>query len=166
MLWLKLGHPNIIPLFGVADGFGSLPALVLPWLENGALTGYLQREHETLSYNARLALVWDIARGLHYRMFNGLSCVKPQLKFAQNNVLVDEVGKASLTDFGLSALVPGRISEALMPTDCAGTIAYMAPECLALDDEGNESAPVLSPKSDVYSFGGIMLQARRLDHQY
>ncbi|KAG2144101.1 uncharacterized protein EDB93DRAFT_543464 [Suillus bovinus] len=34
----------------------------------------------------------------------------------------------------------------------------MAPECLALDDDSNESAPVFSPKSDVYSFGRIMLQ--------
>lgn len=41
-LWLKLKHKNIVPLWGVADGFGPLPALVSPWLENGALTGYVQ----------------------------------------------------------------------------------------------------------------------------
>jgi serine/threonine protein kinase len=74
-----------------------------------------------------------------------------------NNVLVDKDGKASLTDFGLSALLPERMSQALLPTNPGGTASYMAPECLALDDEGN-GAPVFSPKSDVYSFGGIMLQ--------
>ncbi|KAG2126886.1 uncharacterized protein EDB93DRAFT_1096852, partial [Suillus bovinus] len=82
------------------------------------------------------------------------------------NVLVDKDGKASLADFGLSALVPERRSQALVPTYCGGTAPYMAPECLALDDEGNESAPVFSPKSDVYSFIGIMLLARNLDYQY
>ncbi|KAG1818290.1 hypothetical protein EV424DRAFT_983733 [Suillus variegatus] len=60
-LWFKLEHKNIVPLWGVADGFGSLPALVAPWLENGALTGYLRREHERLSYNEKFALVWSIS---------------------------------------------------------------------------------------------------------
>jgi serine/threonine protein kinase len=86
-LWLELEHKNIVPLWGVADGFGSLPALVSPWLENGALTGYLQRKHEVLSYNQKFALVRsishftiismlrsvqlkDIARGLQYHMFD------------------------------------------------------------------------------------------------
>ncbi|KAG1785071.1 kinase-like domain-containing protein, partial [Suillus plorans] len=153
-LWLKLEHKNIVPLWGVADGFGSLPALVAPWLENGALTGYLRREHERLSYNKKFALLKDIAEGLQY--LHSQSITHGDL--SGNNVLVDKYGNASLTDFGLSALIPERISQALMPTNCGGTAPYMAPECLALDDEGNESAPVFSPKSDVYSFGGIMLQ--------
>lgn len=63
-LWLKLELKNIVPLWGVVDGFGSLPALVSPWLENGALTGYLQRKHEMLSYNKKSALLKDVARGL------------------------------------------------------------------------------------------------------
>jgi len=57
------------------------------------------------------------------------------------------------------------MSQALLPTNPGGTAPYMAPECMKLDDEGNESL-VFSPKSDVYSFGGIMLQARNLDHRY
>ncbi|KAG1808532.1 kinase-like domain-containing protein [Suillus variegatus] len=65
-LWLKLEHKNIVPLWGVADGFGSLPSLVSPWLENGALTGYLRRVHERLSYNEKFALLKDIAEGLQY----------------------------------------------------------------------------------------------------
>ncbi|KAG2096970.1 kinase-like domain-containing protein [Suillus discolor] len=153
-IWLKLKHKNIVPLWGVTDGFGSLPALVLPWLENGALTGYLQREHERLSYTEKFALLKDIAEGLQY--LHSRSVTHGDL--SGNNVLVDKDGKASLADFGLSALVPERISQALMPTNNGGAIAYMPPEYLAVDYEGNASAPVFSPKSDVYSFGGIMLQ--------
>jgi hypothetical protein len=95
-LWLELEHENIVPLWGVADGFGSLPALVSPWLENGALTGYLQHKHEILSYNRKFALVRsishliiigtlrsvqlkDIARGLQYRMFNVLSLMRKSI---------------------------------------------------------------------------------------
>ncbi|KAG2340782.1 kinase-like protein [Suillus weaverae] len=152
-LWLELEHENIVPLWGVADDFGSLPALVSPWLENGALTGYLQREYEMLSYNKKFALLKDIARGLQY--LHSRSIIHGDL--SGNNVLVDKDGKASLTDFGLSALLPERISQALLPTNPGGTAPYMAPECLKLDDEGNGSL-VFSPKTDVYSFGGIMLQ--------
>ncbi|KAG1785067.1 kinase-like domain-containing protein [Suillus plorans] len=162
-IWLKLKHENIVPLWGVADGFGFLPALLSPWLENGALSGYLEREHEMLSHNKKFALLKDIAQGLQY--LHSRSITHGDL--SGNNVLVDKDGKASLTDFGLSALVPERISQvALKPTYCGGTAHYMPPEYLAVDDEGNASAPVFSPKSDVYSFGGIMLQARNMDHQY
>ncbi|KAG1796467.1 kinase-like domain-containing protein [Suillus variegatus] len=153
-LWLKLEHENIVPFWGVVDGFGSLPALVSPWLENGALTGYLEREHERLSYNEKFTLLKDIARGLQY--LHSQSITHGDL--SGNNVLVDKDGKASLTDFGLSALVPKRTSQALVPTGHGGTVPYMPPEYLTDDDEGNASAPVFSPKSDVYSFGGIMLQ--------
>ncbi|KAG1796466.1 kinase-like domain-containing protein [Suillus variegatus] len=151
--WLKLEHKNIVPLWGVADGFGSLPALVSPWLENGALTGYLEREHEVLSYNKKFALLKDIAEGLQY--LHSQSITHGDL--SGNNVLVNKGGKASLTDFGLSALLPERKTRALVPIIYGGTASYMAPECLMLG-EGNESALVLSPKSDIYSFGGIMLQ--------
>ncbi|KAG1737433.1 kinase-like domain-containing protein [Suillus lakei] len=65
-LWLKLEHKNIVPLWGVADGFGSLAALVSPWLENGALTGYIHCEHRMLSYNKKFALLDNVAQGLQY----------------------------------------------------------------------------------------------------
>jgi len=152
-LWLELEHENIVPLWGVADGFGSLPALVSPWLENGALTEYLHRKHEMLSDNQKFALLKDIARGLRY--LHSRSMIHGDL--SGNNVLIDKDGKAKLADFGLSALLPERMSQALLPTNPGGTAPYMAPECMKLDDEGNESL-VFSPKSDVYSFGGIMLQ--------
>lgn len=148
-LWLKLKHKNIVPLWGVADGFGPLPALVSPWLENGALTGYVQREHKMLSYNRKFALLEDVARGLQY--LHSKSIVHGDL--SGNNILVDKNGIASLTDFGLSAFLPVGTSQVLLPTDLTCTVPYMAPEYLTSGDENN-----VSPKSDVYSFGGIMLE--------
>ncbi|KAG2033964.1 kinase-like domain-containing protein, partial [Suillus americanus] len=133
--------------------FGPLPALVSPWLENGALTGYVQREHKMLSYNRKFAL--DVARGLQY--LHSKSIVHGDL--SGNNILVDKNGIASLTDFGLSAFLPVGTSQVLLPTDLTCTVPYMAPEYLTSGDENN-----VSPKSDVYSFGGIMLEARSLYH--
>ncbi|KAG2140662.1 kinase-like domain-containing protein [Suillus clintonianus] len=160
-LWLELEHENIVPLWGVTDNFGCLPALISPWLKHGALTGYLRREHRMLSYKRKFALLRDIARGLQYRMLNVLSLIRELTQngavhsreiihgdLSGNNVLVDEDGKASLADFGRSALLPERISQALLPTYPGGTMPYTAPECLKSDDEGNESL-VFSPTSDV-----------------
>ncbi|KAG1793589.1 kinase-like domain-containing protein [Suillus plorans] len=150
-IWLKLEHENIVPLWGVADSFGCLPELVSPWLKMHA-EGYVQRFVSDARVNSQIEAVRSrpITHG----------------DSSDNNVLVDKDGKASFTEFSLSALVPERRSQALVPTNCGGTAPYMAPECLAVDDEDDESTPVFSPKSDVYSFGGIMLQARNLNYQY
>ncbi|OJA14411.1 hypothetical protein AZE42_07675 [Rhizopogon vesiculosus] len=108
-----INHENIVPLLGVADGFDSLLALVSPWLETGAPTGYLQREFEMLSYSRKFALLVDVAHGLQYLHLQDI--IHGDL--SGNNVLIDRNGKASLVDFGLSAIVPGRISQALLSTN-------------------------------------------------
>ncbi|KAL4065121.1 hypothetical protein J3A83DRAFT_416262 [Scleroderma citrinum] len=55
--WMRLPrHENVLPLYGVALGFGPLPSLVLPWMYNGTLTSYLERK-PTLPYHKKLALV-------------------------------------------------------------------------------------------------------------
>ncbi|KAG2132081.1 hypothetical protein DEU56DRAFT_739661, partial [Suillus clintonianus] len=63
-----------------------------------------------------------------------------------------------VTDFGLSALIPGRVSQALLPTAPGGTLRWMAPEHLSAD--ASDVPSMLSQASDVYSFGGIMIQVR------
>lgn len=41
-IWIGLDHSSILRLEGViSDGFGLLPALVSPWMENGSLDDYL-----------------------------------------------------------------------------------------------------------------------------
>ncbi|KAG1870694.1 kinase-like domain-containing protein [Suillus subalutaceus] len=153
-IWMRLEHENIVPFLGVTEGFGSLPALVSPWFKNGVLTEYLQREHETLSYSQKFALLRDVARGLQYLHSQSTIHGDP----TGNNILVDQNGKASLTDFGLSSFLPGPTSEALplFPTNPTGVMAYLAPEYLVSDDDGNPPL-VRSTASDVYAFGGIML---------
>ncbi|KAG2364538.1 kinase-like domain-containing protein [Suillus spraguei] len=150
-LWLKLEHDNIIPLWGITGGFGSVPALVSPWLENGNLTGFLLWKHETLSSSEKIALLRDVGCGLHYLHSN--SIVHGDL--SGNNVLVDMNGKACLADFGLSVLLSERSAQASLPKP-GGTARWMAPESLGLDE--GHGPPVFSTTSDIYSFGGIMLQ--------
>jgi serine/threonine protein kinase len=55
-VWIRLSHDNILPLEGVTEGFGPLPALVTPWMENGSLNDYLRREVH-LSEKKKLTMV-------------------------------------------------------------------------------------------------------------
>jgi hypothetical protein len=57
-VWIQLLHANILPLEGVtmAKKFGSLPAFVSPWMENGTLDDYLKRK-VGLSWERKLTMV-------------------------------------------------------------------------------------------------------------
>jgi serine/threonine protein kinase len=56
---MQLDHEHIIPLEGVtvAEEFGPLPALVSPWMEEGSLDAYLNREFSGLSDPQKQQLV-------------------------------------------------------------------------------------------------------------
>jgi hypothetical protein len=44
-------------MYGTVKGFGPFPALVTPWMPNGTLTSYLDREGVTLTSMGRLHIV-------------------------------------------------------------------------------------------------------------
>jgi len=54
--WKRLCHPNILPLLGIARGFGPSLSMVSRWLENGPLTSYLVK-HKDITLFDRLRLV-------------------------------------------------------------------------------------------------------------
>ncbi|OJA11925.1 hypothetical protein AZE42_06147 [Rhizopogon vesiculosus] len=54
-VWISLNHDNILKLHGIVEGFGLLPALVSPWIENGSLDSYL-RQHIDLSKDETLKM--------------------------------------------------------------------------------------------------------------
>ncbi|KAF9235055.1 kinase-like domain-containing protein [Melanogaster broomeanus] len=157
-VWLRLDHINVLPLFGTAMGFGQFPAMVCPWLENGALTSYLESRGDSLTTVQRLDLLSDVAAGLQHLHFR--SVVHGDL--SGSNVLIRGDGRACITDFGLSTLL-SELGGSTFATSCQarGTLRWTAPELLDLfvsEDEENSPQVVPTPQSDMYSFGGIMLQ--------
>jgi len=54
---MQLSHHHILPFEGITDDFGSLPALVSLWMENGSLNDYLKREFPQLTDPRKLELV-------------------------------------------------------------------------------------------------------------
>ena len=58
-VWSKLKHPNILPLLGTIRDprmHPVIPAMVCPWVENGALTTYLGKT-DNLTIAERIVLV-------------------------------------------------------------------------------------------------------------
>ncbi|KAG2120050.1 hypothetical protein BD769DRAFT_1390418 [Suillus cothurnatus] len=69
----RLKHHSISPLWGVVNDFGPYPAMICPWADNGALTGFFERQQDKLSSLDKFSLLNDIALGLQY--LNQLSMV-------------------------------------------------------------------------------------------
>ncbi|KIK92336.1 hypothetical protein PAXRUDRAFT_147566, partial [Paxillus rubicundulus Ve08.2h10] len=138
--------------------FGRFPAMVFPWLENGPLTSYLERQRDSLSTGKRLALVHDIAMGLQY--LHSQSVVHGDL--SGSNVLIRANGRACIADAGLSTLLTALGGPTFVTSFTRrGTLRWAATELLDLElpeDEENLPQVIPTPGSDIYSFGGIMLQ--------
>lgn len=58
-VWLRLKHPTIVPLLGVAflDPQAPLPALVSQWMPSGTLYIYMEKQATILTAPAKVALV-------------------------------------------------------------------------------------------------------------
>ncbi|OAX32312.1 kinase-like protein [Rhizopogon vinicolor AM-OR11-026] len=148
---MRLNHDCILPLLGVAYKFGPYPAMVCPWVTNGALTGFLERQQDKLSSHDKLSLLNDIALGLQY--LHSKSIVHGDL--TGSNVLVRDDGRACLTDFGLSTMLVEFVGTSYPTDSIRGNMRWAAAELFEEEDEPHIS---LSFECDIYSFGSIILQ--------
>ncbi|TDL27047.1 kinase-like protein [Rickenella mellea] len=148
MIWNKLDHPNILPFLGVADLPGLTGSLISPWFQNGNCMEYLYRNPDA----PRLPMMRDIACGLSYLHSLTPAIIHGDLR--GENILVTDLGKAILADFGLAVIVEDLtripISTALQGS---GNWRWMAPELLFADE-----SVVVSKESDVWAFAMVVLQ--------
>ncbi|KAG2340783.1 kinase-like protein, partial [Suillus weaverae] len=101
-VWIQLLHDNILPLEGVTEGFGVLPAFVSPWMKNGTLHDYLKRE-VGLSWERKLSMVREVAAGLQYLHDKGIV----HGDITETNILISNDGRLCLSDYGLSMIFAG-----------------------------------------------------------
>ncbi|KAH7904083.1 kinase-like domain-containing protein [Hygrophoropsis aurantiaca] len=148
-VWMRLNHPNILPLCGVTSDFGPFVSLVCPWMENGTLTHFLAIHHPSLTLEERFTLLSDVAAGLSY--LHSSSVIHGDL--SGSNILINKQGKACLSDFGLSAVIHEFEGTSYFTSSIRGAVRWMAPEIYDISDP---SLP--TKRSDIYSFGCVMLQ--------
>jgi hypothetical protein len=54
-VWLRLKHPTIVPLLGIANVDSPFPALISQWMPSGTL--YIYLNEATLTPSAKVGLV-------------------------------------------------------------------------------------------------------------
>ncbi|KAL4368549.1 hypothetical protein GQ457_05G031830 [Hibiscus cannabinus] len=142
----RLRHKNLVKLIGWYHEKGEL-LLVYEFMPNGSLDTHLFKGKSLLTWETRYKIVQDLASALLYLHEEGDYCVLHR-DIKTNNIMLDSSFNAKLGDFGLARLVDH--SEGLKNTLLAGTVGYIAPECL--------SSGKASKESDVYSFGVVALE--------
>ncbi|KAF8437918.1 kinase-like domain-containing protein, partial [Boletus edulis BED1] len=139
-IWSKLRNDHIVPFYG-ASTLTSPPYIVSRYMQNGNLVQYLAVTPDADCTK----LVHEISLGMYF--LHEEHVVHGDLKGV--NVLVDDAGKACITDFGLSKVCSSGTSGTQLGK-IAGTLRYLAPEAL--------SGQPLSFETDVYAFGMLIYE--------
>ena len=149
----RLDHPNIVPIYEVGEHDGR-HFFSMAYVNGPSLKEHLRSV--TLKPREAAEIVRTLALAIDYAHSQGI--VHRDLKPA--NILLDEVGNARITDFGLSKVMDGR-TELTGTGQLLGTPSYMSPE------QATGSKSIIGPLSDVYALGAILyeLLSRRVPFQ-
>lgn len=141
----QLQHPGIVPVYDVGEIDGR-PYFAMQYIQGRTLQDWINSGG--LDERQSVRIVESIARAVHFAHENGV--LHRDLK--PSNILIDEIGHARLTDFGLAKQTDA--GESLTRTGVVlGTPSYMSPE-----QASGKMGPI-SPASDVYSLGSVLYHA-------
>jgi eukaryotic-like serine/threonine-protein kinase len=138
----KLTHPNVVSVIDAGED-GGYPYIVFEYVKGETLKQRIGRVG-ALDTQEAIAYAIEVARGLGVAHARNMvhRDIKPQ------NVLIDEEGRAKLTDFGISrqleqdgVTATGRV---------LGTTDYVAPE--------QAMGKAVDPRSDIYSLGVVLYE--------
>jgi serine/threonine protein kinase len=142
----RLRHRNLVQLIGWCHERGEL-LLIYEFMPNGSLDSHLFIEKSLLIWATRYKVAQGLASALLYLHEEWEQCVVHR-DIKSSNIMLDSNFNAKLGDFGLARLVDHVNGS--QTTVLAGTMGYMAPECVTTGNASKES--------DVYSFGIVTLE--------
>lgn len=141
----KLDHPRIVPVYDVGE-FDGRPYFAMKYIKGRTLSELVALKQVTPRQAAHY--LEQISRAVHFAHEHGIvhRDIKP------SNILIDELGNANLTDFGLAKQADA--TESLTATGVVlGTPNYMSPE-----QASGRMGPI-GPASDIYSLGSVLYHA-------
>ncbi|KAL5988423.1 hypothetical protein ACLOJK_036187 [Asimina triloba] len=142
----RLRHRNPVQLIGWCHDHGEF-LLIYQFMPNGSLDTHIFGRRGPLAWTARHKISLGLASALLYLHEEGEQCVVHR-DIKSSNVMLDSNFNAKLGDFGLARLMDHELGP--RTTVVAGTLGYLAPECIATGKSSKES--------DVYSFGVVLLE--------
>ncbi|KAJ3695241.1 hypothetical protein LUZ60_000618 [Juncus effusus] len=142
----RLRHRNLVQLIGWCHEQGDF-LLVYELMANGSLDRPLHNPERVLTWSMLHKIALGVGSALSYLHTEWEQCVVHR-DIKPSNIMLDSLFNAKLGDFGLARLIDHE-SES-QPTIPAGTMGYMAPECVMTGTASSES--------DVYSFGIVLLE--------
>lgn len=137
----QLEHRAILPVYAYGEHNG-MPYLVMRLMEGGSLRRKLF--YERIDLLTAVRIVEQVAEALDYAHAQGV--VHRDLK--PSNILLDEIGNAYLTDFGIAKIMGSATH--ITGEGVVGTPTYMSPE----QCRGQE----VTPASDIYALGVILFE--------
>ncbi|KAF8214638.1 kinase-like domain-containing protein, partial [Mycena galopus ATCC 62051] len=157
LIWHYLRHENIVPFLGIDSTTFPSPsqAMVSPWMPLGSVLKYIGEHSPSFTYATDLVrLVFCVGNGLSRvaldsppPLFHGDLCGR--------NILIDEIGRARLSDFGLAGFIDTETSK--KSSTRGGSTRWMAPE-LILPPPGVPFRRTTG--SDVWAFGCVCCEVR------
>ncbi|BAT02220.1 L-type lectin-domain containing receptor kinase IX.1 [Oryza sativa Japonica Group] len=142
----RLRHRNLVQLVGWCHEHGEF-LLVYEFMPNRSLDKHLYDGGNLLAWPLRFKITIGVASALLYLHEEWEQCVVHR-DVKPSNVMLDSGFNAKLGDFGLARLVDH--DRGSQTTVIAGTMGYMAPECVTTGKASKET--------DVYSFGILALE--------
>ena len=140
-----LDHPNIVQVTDFFEDAGQF-FLVMEYVDGQDLSKKITSKGK-LPESEAVAIVRDILQGLRFAHDKGLAHrdVKP------SNVLIDESGRARISDFGIAVLIGARETRLTATGAVVGSPWYMSPEQI-------ERPQDVDGRSDIYALGILLYE--------
>lgn len=149
--WAQLHHRNVLPLYGIAHDFGHFPSLVTPWVNEGSLNDYIANHH--LSLRSKLDIAKQVVAGLGY--LHAHDVVHGDISGL--NILVDNQGRAQLSDFGVMLLLAEIPTPPQQSGGVRSAVRWTDPQLFEVQ-KGEINHCIPTEQTDIYSIGSILLQ--------
>ncbi len=145
----SLRHPNIVAIYDFDVYRDDMYYLVMEYVSGGTLKQKLEdlaANQQTMPLERAIQIALQVAEALDYAHSRGM--VHRDVKPA--NIMLNEDGRAILTDFGIVKLVGGQTMAYTATGALIGTPSYMSPE-QAMGKPGDE-------RVDIYALGVLLFQ--------
>jgi len=143
----QLRHRHLVRLVGWCHEHRGDFLLVYELMPNGSVDHHLYGKGVLLTGPTRYDVALGLASAMLYLHEECTQCIVHR-DIKPSNVMLDATFSAKLGDFGLAKLVEHGSQP--YTTALAGTLGYLAPECVMTGKASRES--------DVYSFGVVALE--------